>query len=186
MLGGLKRRLHQTRLALEHRAEERVARLVKEVTPEGVARRPGESVPVWGFTDEAQRRLAQEIDGIYGNGQGGVDRREVATFREDLRARIEAQRVVLSGCRPGSSAEADAAGLIHRWEAELRRAEAIDQVIQQSDVRLLLDVAQMVQRESSGVIKALAGTFTQAIGQVASQVQVNVAAEVGRRKKEQG
>lgn len=184
MFGGLKRRINHTAHEVRQRAEDRVAKLVKDATPEAVARRPGESVPIWGFGDESQRRLAAEIDGCYGNGLGGVDRREISTFKAEMAERIAAQRQVLASCRPGSTAYQDTSALILRWEAEVQRAEAMDRVIQQSDVRLLRDVAGMVQRQSSGVIKALAGTLTEGLGQVASRVQVNLAAEVGAKKEE--
>lgn len=184
MFGGLKRRINHTALEVRQRAEDRVARLVKDATPEGVARRPGESVPVWGFGDESQRRLAAEIDGCYGNGLGGVDRGEISTFKAEMAERIAAQRQVLATCRPGSTAHQDTSALIRRWEEQVQKAEAMDRIIQQSDVRLLLDVAGMVQRQSSGVIKALAGTLTEGLGQVASRVQVNLAAELGAKKDE--
>jgi hypothetical protein len=167
---------------LKRHVAAKIDRAVKNATPENVARRPGESVPIWSLGDPEHRALGAEIDGCYGNRLGGVDRGEIATFTAEMGARIEQQRVLLATCKPGSTAHKDTLATIHRWEQLVLKAAEIDAVIQGADLRILNDVAGMVHRQGSGLFKAFAALVTSGAGEVASKLNLHVNAQVGGKR----
>jgi hypothetical protein len=175
---GVETRVAAVRTGVENRVND----MVNSATPENVGRRPGQSIPVWHLTDAEDRALADEMDRSFGNANGGLSLDEVASWKKAMVARIEAQRLELDKHLPGTGSHTDVAQMIHRWEAKVAKADQFAAEIRRADRRVLQSLASVVQRESGGALKAVAGLMTDAAGQFASQLQLQVKADVGGRK----
>src|SRR5436190_425629 len=99
----------------------KIDRAVKDATPEHLARRSGESMPVWMVAKNLQS-LAQEIDTVFGNGKGGVDLRELDRFRAETDAKIKEAERFAAACPAESSFRRDVLAMVATWEKRLAGA----------------------------------------------------------------